>query len=97
MFAVEIPQYLYEAGWASGASVIVCTQPRRMAAVSVAHRVATEVGTTIGDEVRISLESSSVSDSFLRLVILSGSKTSATRKGQESFMLPMESCSEKFS
>ncbi|KAF8321627.1 P-loop containing nucleoside triphosphate hydrolase protein [Clavulina sp. PMI_390] len=47
----QLPQYLYEAGWASSGNVIACTQPRRVAATSVAARVATEVGTVLGDEV----------------------------------------------
>lgn len=51
MPCLEIPQYLYEAGWAAGNNVIACTQPRRVAATSVAQRVATEVGTILGDEV----------------------------------------------
>ena len=40
-----------EAGWASEGNVIACTQPRRVAATSVAGRVATEVGSVLGDEV----------------------------------------------
>jgi len=47
----ELPQYLYEAGWAGDGNIVACTQPRRVAATSVAARVAAEVGTTIGDEV----------------------------------------------
>ena len=47
----ELPQYLYEAGWAAGGSVVACTQPRRVAATSVATRVAVEVGSILGDEV----------------------------------------------
>ena len=47
----ELPQYLYEAGWAAGGSVIACTQPRRVAATSVATRVAVEVGSILGEEV----------------------------------------------
>ena len=50
-YIIEIPQYLYEAGWAAGGNVIACTQPRRVAATSVAQRVAAEVGTVLGDEV----------------------------------------------
>jgi len=46
-----LPQYLYEAGWAAGGSVIACTQPRRVAATSVATRVAAEVGSILGEEV----------------------------------------------
>ena len=48
----ELPQYLYEEGWASNGFVIGCTQPRRVAATSVAGRVAAEVGSVLGDEVR---------------------------------------------
>lgn len=47
----ELPQYLLEAGWAGDGNVIACTQPRRVAATSVAGRVAAEVGTVLGDEV----------------------------------------------
>lgn len=42
-----------EAGWASEGNVIACTQPRRVAATSVAGRVATEVGSVLGDEVAL--------------------------------------------
>jgi len=54
----ELPQYLLEAGWASGNNVIACTQPRRVAATSVASRVAAEVGTVLGDEVSTNLTAS---------------------------------------
>jgi ATP-dependent RNA helicase DDX35 len=40
-----------EVGWAAEGNVIACTQPRRVAATSVASRVATEVGSMLGDEV----------------------------------------------
>ena len=49
---LELPQYLYEAGWAADGNVIACTQPRRVSATSVANRVATEVGSILGNEVR---------------------------------------------
>jgi len=49
----ELPQYLLQAGWAREGHVIACTQPRRIAATSVAARVANEVGTKLGDEVWI--------------------------------------------
>jgi ATP-dependent RNA helicase DDX35 len=51
----ELPQYLLESGWATDGNVIACTQPRRVAATSVASRVASEVGTILGDEVICSL------------------------------------------
>lgn len=47
----ELPQYLLEAGWAAEAQQIVCTQPRRIAATSVAARVAQETGTRLGDDI----------------------------------------------
>ena len=47
----ELPQYLHEAGWTSGGRTIVCTQPRRVAAMSVAARVAEEMGVRLGVEV----------------------------------------------
>ena len=48
----QIPQYLYEAGFCEGGKKIGCTQPRRVAAMSVAKRVADEVGTKLGNEAR---------------------------------------------
>ncbi|KAL4246497.1 P-loop containing nucleoside triphosphate hydrolase [Abortiporus biennis] len=58
----QLPQYLYEAGWASEGNIIACTQPRRVAATSVAGRVASEVGTIIGDEVGYTIRFEDVSD-----------------------------------
>ncbi|BEJ09885.1 hypothetical protein CcaverHIS641_0608000 [Cutaneotrichosporon cavernicola] len=53
--STQIPQYLHEAGWTAGGRVVGCTQPRRVAATSVATRVAEEVGTVLGDEVGYSI------------------------------------------
>ncbi|XP_027354478.1 probable pre-mRNA-splicing factor ATP-dependent RNA helicase DEAH9 isoform X4 [Abrus precatorius] len=47
----QIPQYLKEAGWATGGRLIACTQPRRLAVQAVAARVAEEMGVNLGDEV----------------------------------------------
>ncbi|KAJ3573141.1 hypothetical protein NPX13_g4808 [Xylaria arbuscula] len=46
----QVTQYLYEAGFANE-GMIGCTQPRRVAAMSVAKRVAEEVGCRLGEEV----------------------------------------------
>jgi HrpA-like RNA helicase len=35
----QIPQFLLEAGYANKGQTIACTQPRRVAAMSVAQRV----------------------------------------------------------
>ncbi|KAJ1921966.1 hypothetical protein H4219_000313 [Mycoemilia scoparia] len=47
----QITQYLREAGYTKDGKKIGCTQPRRVAAMSVAARVAEEVGTKVGHEV----------------------------------------------
>ncbi|KAF8765753.1 hypothetical protein HU200_008260 [Digitaria exilis] len=47
----QIPQYLHEAGYTSNGRRIACTQPRRVAAMSVAARVAEEMGVKLGHEV----------------------------------------------
>lgn len=46
----QLTQYLAEGGWANN-GIIGCTQPRRVAAMSVAKRVAEEVGCKLGAEV----------------------------------------------
>ena len=47
----QITQYLREAGYTQDDKKIGCTQPRRVAAMSVAARVAEEVGTKVGYDV----------------------------------------------
>ena len=49
--STQVPQYLYSSGWASEGKAIVCTQPRRVAVLSISKRVAQEVGCILGDEV----------------------------------------------
>ena len=44
----QLPQYLHEAGWTAGGRRVVCTQPRRVAAITVAARVAEEMGRELG-------------------------------------------------
>lgn len=51
----QIPQYLYEAGFTNDGKKIGCTQPRRVAAMSVAARVAQEMGVKLGNEVGYSI------------------------------------------
>lgn len=47
----QIPQYLHEAGYTKDGLKVGCTQPRRVAAMSVAARVAEEMGVKVGNEV----------------------------------------------
>ncbi|XP_069775438.1 LOW QUALITY PROTEIN: pre-mRNA-splicing factor ATP-dependent RNA helicase DHX16 [Narcine bancroftii] len=51
----QIPQYLYEEGYTANGKKIGCTQPRRVAAMSVASRVATEIGVKLGNQVGYSI------------------------------------------
>jgi pre-mRNA-splicing factor ATP-dependent RNA helicase DHX16 len=50
----QLPQYLHEWGY-TRAGLIGCTQPRRVAAMSVAARVSEEMGTKLGHEVGYSI------------------------------------------
>uniref|UniRef100_A0A672HAF1 Probable ATP-dependent RNA helicase DHX35 n=1 Tax=Salarias fasciatus TaxID=181472 RepID=A0A672HAF1_SALFA len=58
----QIPQYLVEAGWAAEGKVIGVTQPRRVAAISVANRVAEERGALLGHEVGYTIRFDDCSD-----------------------------------
>lgn len=51
----QIPQYLHEAGYTKEGMKVGCTQPRRVAAMSVAARVAQEMGVKVGNEVGYSI------------------------------------------
>lgn len=51
----QLPQYLHEAGYTKNGMKVGCTQPRRVAAMSVASRVAEEMGVKIGNEVGYSI------------------------------------------
>lgn len=51
----QIPQYLYEAGYCDDGKKVGCTQPRRVAAMSVASRVAQEMNKKLGNEVGYSI------------------------------------------
>eukprot|EP00484_Ammonia_sp_Unknown_P027540 CAMPEP_0197033816 /NCGR_PEP_ID=MMETSP1384-20130603/12114_1 /TAXON_ID=29189 /ORGANISM="Ammonia sp." /LENGTH=753 /DNA_ID=CAMNT_0042463675 /DNA_START=27 /DNA_END=2288 /DNA_ORIENTATION=- len=47
----QIPQFLVESGFALPSKMIAITQPRRVAAMSVARRVSEEMDVTLGEEV----------------------------------------------
>ncbi|KAL8294865.1 hypothetical protein RB597_008305 [Gaeumannomyces tritici] len=51
----QLPQYLHEAGFTKDGMKVGCTQPRRVAAMSVAARVADEMGVKLGNEVGYSI------------------------------------------
>ncbi|XP_042453374.1 DExH-box ATP-dependent RNA helicase DExH6-like [Zingiber officinale] len=89
----QVPQYLLEYMWDKGETCkIVCTQPRRISAISVAERISYERGETVGETVgyRIRLESKGGKQSsimfctngvLLRLLISRGSSMSSTDSG----------------
>lgn len=57
----QVPQYLHEAGWTQGGKLVACTQPRRVAAMTVASRVAEEMGCRLGQDVGYSIRFEDVS------------------------------------
>jgi len=59
----QIPQFLVENGYAiPGESVVACTQPRRVAATSIANRVADEMDVSLGEEVGYTIRFEDISD-----------------------------------
>ncbi|KAL7495701.1 hypothetical protein ACHAWT_006883 [Skeletonema menzelii] len=59
----QIPQFLVEVGYATpGKSCVGCTQPRRVAATSIAARVAEEMDVTLGKTVGYTIRFEDVSD-----------------------------------
>src|SRR5689334_18731079 len=51
----QIPKFLLQAGWCSNGHQVAVTQPRRIAATSVAARVAEELSTPLGQQVGYSI------------------------------------------
>ncbi|KAF2277349.1 P-loop containing nucleoside triphosphate hydrolase protein [Westerdykella ornata] len=66
----QIPQFLLKAGWTSDGSVIAVTQPRRIAATSVAARVAEEIGCQLGQEVGYSIRFEDVTSAKTQIKFL---------------------------
>ncbi|KAK4278921.1 hypothetical protein QN277_016695 [Acacia crassicarpa] len=96
----QVPQYILDHMWGKGEPCkVVCTQPRRISAMSVAERIASERGETIGENIgyKIRLESKGGKHSsivlcttgiLLRVLCsfsksLSGSKTGGTMKNDK--------------
>lgn len=66
MIFLEVPQYLLEAGLA-GNGMIAITQPRKVAATSLAARVALEQNVPVGDRVGYSVRFDEASSSSTRI------------------------------
>lgn len=68
----QLTQYLMEEGYGDG-MVIGCTQPRRVAAMSVAKRVSEEMGVELGKECgyAIRFEDCTSDSTIIKVIILS--------------------------
>ncbi|CAK7275049.1 hypothetical protein SEPCBS119000_006482 [Sporothrix epigloea] len=66
----QIPQFLEQAGWCGDGKVIAITQPRRIAATTVASRVAEEYGCELGREVGYSIRFEDVTSSATKIKFL---------------------------
>lgn len=66
----QIPQFLEKAGWCADGKVIAVTQPRRVAATTVAVRVAEETSSELGKEVGYSIRFEDVSSAATRIKFL---------------------------
>ncbi|XP_038972259.1 pre-mRNA-splicing factor ATP-dependent RNA helicase DEAH10 isoform X2 [Phoenix dactylifera] len=63
----QLPQFLYNAGFCKDGKVIGITQPRRVAAVTVAKRVAEECNVELGHKVGYSIRFEDVTSSSTRI------------------------------
>ncbi|XP_058183137.1 pre-mRNA-splicing factor ATP-dependent RNA helicase DEAH10-like [Rhododendron vialii] len=63
----QLPQYLFNAGFCRDGKIIGITQPRRVAAVSVAKRVAEECGVEMGQRVGYSIRFDDMTSSSTRI------------------------------
>ncbi|KAK6084912.1 helicase associated domain-containing protein [Seiridium cupressi] len=66
----QIPQFLAQAGWCEDGKVVGVTQPRRVAATTVAIRVAEEVGCELGTEVGYSIRFEDVTSAATKIKFL---------------------------
>jgi ATP-dependent RNA helicase DDX35 len=66
----QLPQFLYQAGWCADGKAIAVTQPRRVAATSVATRVAEELDCQLGQEVGYSIRFEDVTSPATKIKFL---------------------------
>ncbi|KAK4042268.1 P-loop containing nucleoside triphosphate hydrolase protein [Parachaetomium inaequale] len=68
--STQIPQFLERAGWCADGKIIGITQPRRVAATTVAIRVAEEFGCDVGKEVGYSIRFEDATSESTRIKFL---------------------------
>ncbi|KAL1886413.1 hypothetical protein Plec18167_000343 [Paecilomyces lecythidis] len=66
----QLPQYLDQAGWTANGKLIGVTQPRRVAATTVATRVAEEMHCAVGEEVGYSIRFEDLTSAATRIKFL---------------------------
>ncbi|KAL9636334.1 MAG: hypothetical protein Q9164_002880 [Protoblastenia rupestris] len=66
----QIPQYLEQSGWCAEGKVVAVTQPRRVAATTVATRVAEEMRCKLGEEVGYSIRFEDLTSAKTRIKFL---------------------------
>ncbi|PIB00833.1 putative ATP-dependent RNA helicase DHX35 [Cercospora beticola] len=66
----QLPQYLDQAGWCSDGKCMAITQPRRVAATTVAKRVADEMRCPLGQDVGYSIRFEDVTSDATRIKFL---------------------------
>ncbi|KAJ5811837.1 hypothetical protein N7474_008138 [Penicillium riverlandense] len=66
----QLPQYLDQAGWCQYGKAIAVTQPRRVAATTVAKRVAEEMRCKVGEEVGYSIRFEDLTSAATRIKFL---------------------------
>ncbi|XP_076750371.1 putative ATP-dependent RNA helicase DHX35 isoform X2 [Xylocopa sonorina] len=65
--STQLPQYLLEAGWCADGKMIGITEPRRVAATSLANRVADERSCILGTEVGYSIRFDNYTDETTKI------------------------------
>lgn len=68
--STQLPQYLLDGGWCIDGKQIAITQPRRVAATTVASRVAEEQGCVLGQEVGYTIRFEDVTSSSTKIKFL---------------------------
>lgn len=66
----QIPQMIYQSGIIEKGKTIICTQPRRISALSVAHRVAEELGESCGNTCGYIIRFENETSSFTKIIYM---------------------------
>ncbi|MCJ1399022.1 hypothetical protein MMC11_002224 [Xylographa trunciseda] len=65
--STQLPQFLEQAGWCGDGKIVAVTQPRRVAATTVAARVAEEMHCKLGEEVGYSIRFEDLTSASTRI------------------------------